>query len=48
MNPWTRRLLEGDYFYRTHRAGIVAMDYVDSPDGDWDAGDIDMTASVTA
>ncbi len=46
LNPWTRKLLEGDYFYKTHRTGIVAMDYVDSPDGNWNAGDIDMTACV--
>ncbi|KAA6212431.1 phosphatidylinositol-specific phospholipase C domain-containing protein [Streptomyces albofaciens JCM 4342] len=46
LNPWTRKLLEGQYYYKTHRTGVIAMDYVDSPDANWDAGDIDMTASV--
>ncbi|GCD40646.1 phosphatidylinositol-specific phospholipase C domain-containing protein [Streptomyces paromomycinus] len=46
LNPWTRKLLEGQYYYKTHRTGVIAMDYVDSPDANWDAGEIDMTASV--
>ncbi|WP_157168684.1 RICIN domain-containing protein [Streptomyces typhae] len=45
-NPYTRKLLEGQYYYKTHRTGVIAMDYVDSPDANWDAADIDQTASV--
>lgn len=45
LNPFTRSLLEDDYS-PTARTGVIAMDYVDCPDGNWDAGDIDMISAA--
>ncbi|MEV7680054.1 phosphatidylinositol-specific phospholipase C domain-containing protein [Streptomyces sp. NPDC088341] len=46
LNPFTKSVLYQAPAIRP-RVGVIAMDYVDSPDGDWDTADIDGIAAVS-